>query len=250
LGAESAIRAESLSKAYRSGGTEVVVFKDLSLRVRRGERLAIIGESGAGKSTLMHLLGGLDKASSGTIYFGHQEITSLSDDALADFRNREIGFVWQNPSLLLEFTALENVMMPLLIRGIPLREAVLTSRARLQEVELQDRELHRAGELSGGEQQRVVLARALAGRPHVLLADEPTGNLDFRTGEAIISLLGDLHRSHDLTSIFVTHNVSFAIRCDRVLELKKGSLQTPSLMDLQAAGVVQDATRLGGGTYV
>jgi lipoprotein-releasing system ATP-binding protein len=250
LSAENAVWAESVGKTYRSGGAEVVVFKDLSLKVRPGERLAIIGESGAGKSTLLHLLGGLDKPSSGTIYFGHQEITSLPDDALADFRNREIGFVWQNPSLLPEFTATENVMMPLLIRGIRREEATSTARATLDEVRLLDRESHRAGELSGGEQQRVGLARALAGRPRLLLADEPTGNLDFRTGETIISLLDDLHRSRSLTSIFVTHNVSLAIRCDRVLELKKGSLHAPSLMDLQEAGVGQDATRLGGGTYV
>jgi lipoprotein-releasing system ATP-binding protein len=250
LSAENAIWAESVSKTYRSGGTEVIVFKDLSLQVRHGERLAIIGESGAGKSTLMHLLGGLDKPSSGTIHFGNREITALSDEALADFRNREIGFVWQNPSLLPEFTALENVMMPLLIRGVAPREAAATSRAILEEVRLRDRESHQAGELSGGEQQRVGLARALAGRPRVLLADEPTGNLDFRTGEVIISLLGDLHRSHGLTSIFVTHNLSFAVRCDRVLELKKGSLHPPSLMEMQEAGVVQDATRLDGGTYV
>lgn len=250
MSAENAIWAESVSKTYRSGGTEVIVFKDLSLQVRHGERLAIIGESGAGKSTLMHLLGGLDKPSSGTIHFGNREITALSDEALADFRNREIGFVWQNPSLLPEFTALENVMMPLLIRGVAPREAAATSRAILEEVRLRDRESHQAGELSGGEQQRVGLARALAGRPRVLLADEPTGNLDFRTGEVIITLLGDLHRSHGLTSIFVTHNLSFAVRCDRVLELKKGSLHPPSLMEMQEAGVVQDATRLDGGTYV
>ncbi len=247
---ENAIRAESLSKSYWSGRTEVVVFKDLSLEVRRGEQLAIIGESGTGKSTLMHLLGGLDNPSSGTIYFGGQELTSLSGDALARFRNREIGFVWQNPSLLPEFTALENVMMPLLVRGIHPQEAARVSRARLEEVRVRDRESHSAGELSGGEQQRIALARALAGSPRVLLADEPTGNLDFRTGETIINLLGDLHRSHGLTSIFVTHNLSFAIRCDRVLELKKGRLHAPSLMELQEAGVVQDATRLDGGTYV
>ena len=250
MNTESAVWAESVSKTYRSGGAEVVVFKNLSLKVRLGEQLAIIGESGVGKSTLLHLLGGLDKPSSGTIYCGNQEIAALGEDALADFRNREIGFVWQNPSLLPEFTALENVMMPLLIRGVPPREAVLISRAGLAEVGLRDRESHRAGELSGGEQQRVALARALAGRPRILLADEPTGNLDFRTGEVIIGLLGNLHRAHGLTSIFVTHNLSFAVRCDRVLELKKGSLHAPSLMELQEAGVVQDATRLDGGTYV
>ncbi len=126
MNAQNAIWAESLGKTYRSGGAEVVVFKDLSLKVRRGERLAIIGESGAGKSTLLHLLGGLDKPSSGTIHFGGQEITSMAEAALADFRNRQIGFVWQNPSLLPEFTALENVMMPLLIRGMPPQEAVRT----------------------------------------------------------------------------------------------------------------------------
>ncbi len=226
------------------------MFQNLSLKVRAGERLAIIGESGAGKSTLMHLLGGLDRPSAGRIYFGDQDLSSMAEDKLADFRNREIGFVWQNPSLLPEFTALENVMMPLLIRGIPPKEAAGRARAALQEVRLLPRESHRSGELSGGEQQRVALARALIGRPRVLLADEPTGNLDFRTGEAIVNLLGDLHTSHGLTSIFVTHNVSFAIRCDRVLELKKGSLHAPSLMELQEAGVGQDATRLDGATYV
>ena len=250
MSADCAIRAEALTKIYRSGSVSLTVFDRLDLYVPRGERLAIIGESGAGKSTLLHLLGGLDRPSAGKIYFGHQEVGSLTDKPLANLRNREIGFVWQNPSLLPEFTALENVMMPLLIRGVPPREAAATSRARLEEVRLRDRESHQAGELSGGEQQRVGLARALAGRPRVLLADEPTGNLDFRTGEVIISLLGDLHRSHGLTSIFVTHNLSFAVRCDRVLELKKGSLHAPSLMEMQEAGVVQDATRLDGGTYV
>ncbi|MBV9304395.1 MAG: ABC transporter ATP-binding protein [Acidobacteriaceae bacterium] len=250
MSTESAIWAESLSKVYRSGGSELVVFKDLSLEVRRGERLAIIGESGAGKSTLMHLLGGLDRSSRGTIFFGGRETTSLEEGALANFRNREIGFVWQNPSLLPEFTALENVMMPLLIRGVSREEAAARSAACLEEVRLGNRGPHRAGELSGGEQQRVGLARALVGRPNVLLADEPTGNLDFRTAEVIINLLWDLHRSHNLTSIFVTHNLALANRCDRVLQLKKGSLYEPSLMELQEAGLVQDATRLDGGTYV
>lgn len=250
MGAEVAVRAESLSKLYRSGGTELIVFKNLSLEVYRGERIAITGESGAGKSTLLHLLGGLDRPSAGRIYFDNQDITSVEDEALADFRNREIGFVWQNPSLLPEFTALENVMMPLLIRGVPPQDAARKARAKLQEVGLQSRESHQAGELSGGEQQRVALARALVGPPRVLLADELTGNLDFRTGEMIIGLLNELHETYRLTSIFVTHNISFAIRCDRVLELKKGALYEPSLMELQEAGVVQDATRLDGGTYV
>jgi len=218
------IRGVNLTKHFRSGESELVIFNDLSFHVERGERLAVIGESGAGKSTMLHLLGGLDRPSSGTIYFGHQDISRLSDTELAEFRNREIGFVWQNHSLLPEFTALENVMMPLLIRGASVLDATPAALARLDEVGLRSRASHRAGELSGGEQQRVALARALVGNPAVLLADEPTGNLDFRTGEMIISLLEDLHRTHKLTSILVTHNISFANRCDRVLQLDKGSL--------------------------
>ncbi len=250
MSTESAIRAESLSKIYRSGGASIVVFEELSLEVRRGERMAIIGESGSGKSTLLHLLGGLDKPSQGRIFYGTRNIVNLGERSLADFRNRELGFVWQNPSLLPEFTALENVMMPLLIRGTQSDEAAARAGEGLLEVGLTARQHHRTGELSGGEQQRVGLARALAAHPKVLLADEPTGSLDFRTGETIIGLLNDLHRRHDLTSVFVTHNLSFAARCDRVLELRNGFLQAPSLMEPQEAGVVQDATRLGGGTYV
>jgi lipoprotein-releasing system ATP-binding protein len=242
---------ESLSKLYHSGGTEVIVFDDLSLEVSRGEQLAIVGESGAGKSTLMHLLGGLDRPSGGRIYYGEREIVSLSEKDLANFRNREIGFVWQNPSLLPEFTAAENVMMPLLIRGVTPELAQATAGERLREVGLWNRRTHRAGELSGGERQRVGLARALITGPGVLLADEPTGNLDFRTGELILDLLGNLHAAHALTSVIVTHNPGLASRCDRVLELKKGALHTLSVMELQEAGVVvQDATRLDGGTYV
>jgi len=217
-------RAVNLTKKFRSGGADLVVFQDLDLEIAPGDSLALIGESGAGKSTLMYLLGGLDRPSGGTIYFGQQDISRFSDSELAEFRNREIGFVWQNHSLLPEFTALENVMMPLLIRGRRIRDAEPVSMARLDEVGLKNRASHRAGELSGGEQQRVAIARALAGNPSILLADEPTGNLDFRTGEMIISLLQDLHRSHKLTSIFVTHNLSFATRCDRILQLEKGNL--------------------------
>ena len=227
-----------------------MVFEDLTLDVRRGERVAIIGASGAGKSTLLHLLGCLDRPSKGKIYFGQRDTSGLSERDLADFRNKTLGFVWQNPSLLPEFTALENVTMPLLIRGVRPEEAGRAARRKLDEVGLRARETHRAGELSGGEQQRVSLARALAGEPQVLLADEPTGNLDHRTGELILGLLTDLHRTHDLTSVFVTHNLSFAERCDRVLELKKGRLSSPEFPGLQPAGVARDATRLDGGDYV
>ena len=220
----AAIRGVQLTKKFRSGKTELVVFSDLDFEVARGEQLSLVGESGAGKSTLLYLLGGLDRPSSGTIYFDQKNIFNLPESELAEFRNREIGFVWQNHSLLPEFTALENVMMPLLIRGASVTEATPASLERLDEVGLRDRASHRAGELSGGEQQRVALARALVGNPSILLADEPTGNLDFRTGEMIISLLQQLHRCHKLTSIYVTHNLSFAARCDRILQLDKGVL--------------------------
>jgi lipoprotein-releasing system ATP-binding protein len=245
--ADGAICGTGLTKKFKSGNTDLFVFSDMSFQVQRGERLALIGESGAGKSTLLYLLGGLDRPSTGTIYFDHTDITGLSDSGLADFRNRRIGFVWQNHSLLPEFSALENVMMPLLIRGVAISEATPVSLARLDEVGLRNRASHRAGELSGGEQQRVALARALVGNPAFLLADEPTGNLDHRTGEMIISLLEDLHRSHALTSIFVTHNLSFAKRCDRILQLDKGTL---TAWDGEATSAFIPASNSYGGTYV
>ena len=170
-----------------------------------------------------------DRPTAGSITFDGRETTSLADAELASFRNREIGFVWQTHYLLPEFTALENVMMPLLIRGSSLAEAAPPALARLEETGLKARASHRAGELSGGEQQRVVLARALVGNPKFLLADEPTGNLDHRTGEMIIALLTELHRSHGLTSVYVTHNLSFARRCDRVLRLEAGALAPEGL---------------------
>jgi lipoprotein-releasing system ATP-binding protein len=227
---EPYIRARDLSKRYRSGETDLVVFEGLNLDVAQGEMLALVGESGAGKSSLLHLLGGLDRPSGGTIHYGSREISGLAPQEQSDFRNREIGFVWQIHYLLPEFTAQENVMMPLLIRGREHTEAAAESLARLDEVGLRSRASHRAGELSGGEQQRVALARALVGNPSVLLADEPTGNLDFRTGEMIFELLEGLHRTHQLTSVFVTHNLAFARRCDRALALEKGGL-VPGVRD-------------------
>src|SRR6202522_3812085 len=219
-----AIRAAGLAKSYRSGGAELVIFSGLDFEVARGERLALVGESGADKSTLLHLLGGLDRPTEGAIYFGQKDICKLPQNELADFRNRELGFVWQIHTLLAEFTALENVMMPLLIRGQSRDQAEPVSFARLDEVGLKNRATHRAGELSGGEQQRGVLARALVGDPQVLLADEPTGSLDYKTGDMIVGLIEDLHRSRNLTSIHVTHNLKFARRADRVLALERGQL--------------------------
>ncbi len=221
---DAVVRTEKLTKIYRSGSNDLVIFSDLNIEVRRGERLALVGESGAGKSTLLHLLGGLDRPTSGKIYYEKQDIAALADSAVADFRNRKIGFVWQIHYLLPEFTALENVMMPLLIRGDAHATAASKSLARLDDVGLRARAEHRSGELSGGEQQRVVLARALAGDPALLLADEPTGNLDFRTGEMIFDLLESLHRKNRLTSILVTHNMTFANRCDRILRMQSGLL--------------------------
>jgi lipoprotein-releasing system ATP-binding protein len=218
------IRTLGLTRRYRSGDNEFAVFENLDLTIEPGERVAVIGESGAGKSTLLHLLGGLDRPTSGRILFGEIDITTLDENGLADFRNRRLGFVWQIHYLLPEFTALENVMMPLLIRGESKERASTSAKERLREVGLAHREHNRAGELSGGEQQRVVLARALVTRPSVLLADEPTGNLDYSTGERVAGLLDDIHRAHCLTSVFVTHNLRFAQRCDRILRLDKGLL--------------------------
>jgi lipoprotein-releasing system ATP-binding protein len=223
--AQAAIRTENLAKVYRTGADELCVFAGLNLEVQEGERLALTGESGAGKSTLLHLLGGLDSPTGGRIYFGSRDLQALSEAELSGLRNREIGFVWQIHYLLPEFTALENVMMPLVIRGVPHDQAAPVSLERLDEVGLRARAGHRAGELSGGEQQRVVLARALVGQPRFLFADEPTGNLDEKTGEMIMRLLGELHASHRLTSVYVTHNRTFAAQCDRVLRLHQGGLE-------------------------
>jgi lipoprotein-releasing system ATP-binding protein len=220
------LRAENLAKVYQSGGSDLVIFSGLDLEIRTGEKLALTGESGTGKSTLLHLLGGLDRATRGKIYYKSRDISALADSDLAEYRNKNIGFVWQVHYLLPEFTALENVMMPLLIRGEPKTRAASKSLARLDDVGLSSRATHRAGELSGGEQQRVVLARALVGEPSLLLADEPTGNLDEKTGEKIFDLLDSLHQKYSLTSVFVTHNPSLAARCDRVLKLESGILSS------------------------
>jgi lipoprotein-releasing system ATP-binding protein len=181
-----------------------------------------VGESGAGKSTLLHILGVLDTASDGDVYFAQVELAKLSEDAAAEFRSRELGFVWQFHYLLPEFSAAENVAMPLLMRGVVRREAERQALQWLREVGLTDRASHRSGELSGGEQQRVALARALITKPKVLMADEPTGDLDNRTAEAVFDLIARLHRDYRLTSLIVTHNLGFARRCDRVLRLERG----------------------------
>jgi lipoprotein-releasing system ATP-binding protein len=218
------LRVEGLKKIFRSGRGGLVVFENLSFRVNRGEMLAIVGESGAGKSTLLHIIGALDSASAGDVYCAQMRLQELSGDQAAEFRNREIGFVWQFHYLLPEFTAVENVAMPLLARGSARTQAFSEAQSWLKEVGLAERAEHRAGELSGGEQQRVALARALVTRPQMLLADEPTGDLDGRTAEQIFELIARLHRDHRLTSLIATHNVQFARRCSRVLRLEGGKI--------------------------
>ena len=218
------LRAVNLKKVFRSGNSDLVLFENLSLHVQTGEMLAIVGESGTGKSTLLHILGVLDRASEGDVYFAQLDLGKLSEDEAAEFRSRELGFVWQFHYLLPEFSALENVAMPLLMRGIGRREAGQQGLHWLQEVGLADRASHRSGELSGGEQQRVALARALITRPKILMADEPTGDLDNRTAEAVFNLIARLHRDYRLTSLIVTHNLGFARQCDRVLRLEQGRL--------------------------
>ena len=223
------LRAENLSKVFRSGDSDLVVLENLCLEVEAGEKVAIVGESGSGKSTLLHLLGLLDKPSGGEIYFEGRAYGQLSEAERDWVRNRECGFVWQLHGLLPEFTARENVMMPLLIRGAGKKEAAGKALEWLERVGLRNRVTHRAGELSGGEQQRVALARALVGDPKLLMADEPTGNLDARTGEETMALMEQLHRESRLTTILVTHNLGYAQRCDRVLKVTSGRLEPVSV---------------------
>src|SRR5205809_3568509 len=221
----SVLRVDGLKKVYRTGQTDLVLFDNLSFQMRKGEMLAIVGESGAGKSSLLHILGTLDWASEGDVYCAQIQVAKLTDDAAAEFRNREIGFVWQFHYLLPEFSAQENVAMPLLMRGRDKADAEREALQWLREVGLEDRAHHRSGELSGGEQQRVALARALITQPKILLADEPTGDLDSRTAASVFDLIARLHRECQLTSLIATHNLVFASRCDRVLRLQQGRIE-------------------------
>jgi lipoprotein-releasing system ATP-binding protein len=218
------LRIHNLKKVYRSGAHDLVLFDGLSFEVPRGEMLAIVGESGSGKSTLLHLLGALDRPTAGEILFDGAAVHNLFPDAAAAYRSRDIGFVWQFHYLLPEFSAEENVAMPLLMGNTAPAKALEEARRWLAQVNLADRATHRPGELSGGEQQRVALARALITSPKLLMADEPTGDLDAKTAELVFSLISQLHKNLGLTSIVVTHNMEFANRCDRVLRLAGGRL--------------------------
>jgi lipoprotein-releasing system ATP-binding protein len=222
------VQAVELRKEYTTGRGRLVLFDGLSFEIASGEMLAIVGESGAGKSTLLHMLGALDTPSGGDVYCASIQLRTLSSRQAASFRNREVGYVWQFHYLLPEFTALENVAMPLLARGESKAVAWRMAGKWLDEVELGDRADHRAGELSGGEQQRVSLARALVTGPKVLLADEPTGDLDIRTASVVFDLIESLHESHGLTSVIVTHNIALANRCTRILRLEKGRMEEVS----------------------
>lgn len=216
----SFLQARSLSKTYRNAEVPVQVFDGIDLDVRRGEMLAIVGPSGIGKSTLLHLLGGLDRADRGSVRVSDRELTSMTNDELARFRNKNVGFVFQFHHLLPEFSAIENVAMPGWIGRMPREEALRKAAALLGELGLAARAKHFPNQLSGGEQQRVAIARALLTDPVLFLADEPTGNLDLETSEKVFKLMRECHRKRGLTSVIVTHNPDLAARCDRTFEMK------------------------------
>jgi len=218
------IEVEGLDKRYRSATGDLQVLRGLDLSVPRGEMVAIIGASGVGKSTLLHVIGGLDRFDGGRIRIGEADLSAMADAEVVAFRNRHVGFVFQFHHLLPEFSALENAAMPLRIARQPVAEAHPRAAALLRRVGLGDRLAHRPGTLSGGEQQRVAIARALVMPPSLLLADEPTGDLDEHTADALHALLREMHREQGLTAVIATHNLRLAAICDRVLRLEDGRL--------------------------
>ncbi len=224
-----AISMRAVDKSYRDAARTVEVLSGVDLEVDAGERLAIVGPSGSGKSTLLHLAGGLDRPDAGEIEVGGRSLAALSAAELAAFRNRTIGFVFQFQQLLADFTALENVMIPGRIAGIPAAELALRARKLLAQVGMGEREEHFPSQLSGGEQQRVALCRALLLDPPLLLADEPTGSLDPESGAAVVELLEALQSGRGMTAIVVTHNPVLARRCDRILTLEGGALHSESV---------------------
>ncbi|MFC5569419.1 lipoprotein-releasing ABC transporter ATP-binding protein LolD [Lysobacter yangpyeongensis] len=223
--ASAVIHAEQLGKTYSEGKLRTPVFDGLSLSVARGETVAILGASGAGKSTLLHLLGGLDTPTAGEVYVAGQKMSALSDAARGALRNKSLGFVYQFHHLLPEFTALENVMLPVLLNGTGVEDASQRAKALLESVGLGHRLEHKPGELSGGERQRAAVARALVNRPACVLGDEPTGNLDEKTAATVFELMLALNREHHTSLVLVTHARALARRMDRVLELHEGKLR-------------------------
>jgi lipoprotein-releasing system ATP-binding protein len=222
---EPVIRADALGKTYAEGKMHTPVFDGLDFAVAPGETVAILGASGAGKSTLLHLLGGLDTPTAGEVYVAGQKMSALSDAARGQLRNRALGFVYQFHHLLPEFTALENVMLPVLLGGCAMDDASARARALLESVGLGHRLEHKPGELSGGERQRAAVARALVNRPACVLGDEPTGNLDEKTAETVFALMLDLNRAQRTSLVLVTHDRRLARRLDRVVELHEGRLR-------------------------
>ncbi len=218
------LEAVGLSKSYPTAAGRLDVLRDVSLAIEPGEIVAVVGESGTGKSTLLHLLGALDRPTTGTVRYGGQDIFTKDDEALANFRNRSVGFVFQFHHLLPEFSALENVAMPALIQGQSLGKAAPRALSLLASLGLADRAEHRPAQLSGGEQQRVAVARALMNEPELVLADEPTGNLDTRTAELLHDEVVRLARTGTQAFVIVTHNPALAERADRVLHLREGRL--------------------------
>ena len=240
-GEEPLVRVEGLRKVFASGASERVVLGGVNLDVARGEFVAIVGASGAGKSTLLQLVAALDTPTSGRVYFASRALHSLAEEQRAEFRRRSIGFVWQRHHLLADFTAAENVAAPLLLDGASHREALGRATELLEQVGLGGRAGQRAAELSGGERQRVAIARALVNRPELLLADEPTGELDEQNAEAVFRLMEHLHESRRLTTILATHNAALARRSNRVLALEHGFL-TPMAQNAggdRTAGAVE-----------
>jgi lipoprotein-releasing system ATP-binding protein len=219
------IEGIDLAKTYQEGNLTTPVFSGINVQVLAGESLAIVGASGSGKSTLLHLLAGLDKPTAGSVNLMSQPLQQFSEADRGRLRNRHLGFIYQFHHLLPEFTALENVMMPLLIAGQPARQAGIPSKALLEEVGLGHRLQHKPGELSGGERQRVAVARALVNHPACILADEPTGNLDEKTAASVFGILMQLKHQHDAALVIVTHDHRLADKCDRVLELSQGLLR-------------------------
>ncbi|MBU4484390.1 ABC transporter ATP-binding protein [bacterium] len=219
------IKAHNISKSYTTDSQKLNVLNELSLQMEKGEFLGIFGASGTGKSTLLHILGGLDAPDKGQVFVDEHNIYSFSDKKLAKFRNMDVGFVFQFYHLLPEFTALENVMLPLLVANKSKKEAKAIAQETLAQVGLDDRMSHYPHELSGGEQQRVALARAIVMKPSIILADEPTGNLDQENGKKIINLLHDINKKHNMTVVMVTHNPELTKNMTRILRLKDGKLQ-------------------------